>query len=741
MATFKATKEQLNMYGCADCAKHVIVLVAGTSDAVNAFINNTHFLTDGHRANSYDSQAAYWDPAFKNAVNLLENPTDTSGPMILMDQHGWSGDNKIEQRLIAGRYLVDMLCGEAPLQNGINQYVKPYRKRPVFFHLIGHSHGGNVINEMTRRIDAMGDLWPEPWKVKSITYLSTPFFNELHQVKATPKVFHEDAEILHLYNEYDLTQRMLADFSLEQLAETIHSIDTSVFEKHINVLIPPKESDRFEASDFYFIWPSFEEGKRVYDNYLKVFRAVRGIVEGAIEIVDKLSKPITHSISKEDAKYLDKKTTPDTRTIISKKVKDLLIYDIRKRKEKKKEGILIKIRNEIDKNINLFEDRNQLHANGNTSYRVANLYKDLQINDLVEILTDFLDVDRKTMLSKKENGLVNIIIEIALSNIQAFDNTYVDPSPQFKDSFLSAKVTALNITDRDPFDKMEPYSDNFKVFMEHINKIETNFPKDNKTNAADLLFTLAQNSTIVAYYLGEMSFWGKVIRGFAETIRANRWREKVGDLWIGDHDPSNLERRLFALAAAISNSQAILSTKDFGGLEEEYTPPSEEQATRTEAHEASLEANKERREQAKAQREKEAKKASIEEEKEKRVLGPSLKKAEKAQQEYIEAIQQPGLSPQQVQSIAQKWVESSDAKLLQEHSKKTREREIAKQKREKADKQYEKDKKEYDDYAKERAKFSVGSLPYLFIESHSVSRRVLHGEVKAFLRRMGPKKR
>ncbi|MCP4970309.1 MAG: hypothetical protein GY932_06940 [Arcobacter sp.] len=33
-----------------------------------------------------------------------------------------------------------------------------------------------------------------------------------------------------------------------------------------------------------------------------------------------------------------------------------------------------------------------------------------------------------------------------------------------------------------------------------------------------------------------------------------------------------------------------------------------------------------------------------------------------------------------------------------------------------------------------------GSIPYLLIESHSTSRRVLHDEVKDFLKRLGPKR-
>jgi hypothetical protein len=33
-----------------------------------------------------------------------------------------------------------------------------------------------------------------------------------------------------------------------------------------------------------------------------------------------------------------------------------------------------------------------------------------------------------------------------------------------------------------------------------------------------------------------------------------------------------------------------------------------------------------------------------------------------------------------------------------------------------------------------------GSIPYLLMESHSTSRRVLHDEVRDFLRRLGPQK-
>ncbi|WP_044418620.1 hypothetical protein [Halarcobacter anaerophilus] len=173
---------------------HVLVLIAGTTDPINATTAKSK------HANSYENETSqdlaqqnldsytnvplnYWDKEFKEQIESLDNKYIN---LVLFPFHGWTGDNSKNNREVAGTYLVNRLCGA----NGEEAYYQEtYQNKPIHFHLLGHSHGGNVINEMTKQIDTLGDTWPKKWEIKSLIYLSTPFFKNLHQVKVNESFF------------------------------------------------------------------------------------------------------------------------------------------------------------------------------------------------------------------------------------------------------------------------------------------------------------------------------------------------------------------------------------------------------------------------------------------------------------------------------------------------------------------------------------------------------------------------
>lgn len=174
---------------------HIVILCAGTVDPLNLW---------QRRAQSY-GQSSYWQqyPQFLTALELLCSETGA----VIFDAHGWSGDNTAEKRQQAGAYLAERLCGA----NGKAAYYSGYRQQQVFFHLIGHSHGGNVLNELTKRAGELTE-WPPQWQFASICYLSTPFFPQLHQPGL--RHFASNARVLHVRNSHDLTQQLLACCSL-----------------------------------------------------------------------------------------------------------------------------------------------------------------------------------------------------------------------------------------------------------------------------------------------------------------------------------------------------------------------------------------------------------------------------------------------------------------------------------------------------------------------------------------------
>lgn len=206
----------------------VVMFVAGTTDPVN---------TAGlkHQANTN-----YWRSSQNNFWNKIKDIKPQFLDLhIEGDFFSWSGDNDTKERNLAAERLLDLFL----------RVYKFWKNQEVHIHLIGHSHGGNVINQFTELI-ATDAKYPKPWKVKSITYLSTPFFKKKHQLNHSK--LHKECKIINVHNEYDLTQQLIADFSLVNLEiflrnfqmksfqtglDTLKSVDTSAFKHLLNVWI------------------------------------------------------------------------------------------------------------------------------------------------------------------------------------------------------------------------------------------------------------------------------------------------------------------------------------------------------------------------------------------------------------------------------------------------------------------------------------------------------------------------
>ena len=215
---------------------HLFVLVPGTVDAVNSqqLDYDIYSLpwgdevprgkdrtdTNGHVIKGNDhlktANEHYWEgyPRFHQDVEaFVQQAAGLGNGALLLDRIRWSGDNNIDERKRAGQHLLEVLVtGNGPEHCWPDKDV--WQGRPVYLHLIGHSHGGNVINEFTRCAKDCAE-WPTQWQIKTVMYLSTPFFENLHAIDAHR--FHTQCQILSLYNPFDMTQRVIADYNALQL--------------------------------------------------------------------------------------------------------------------------------------------------------------------------------------------------------------------------------------------------------------------------------------------------------------------------------------------------------------------------------------------------------------------------------------------------------------------------------------------------------------------------------------------
>ena len=215
----------------------VVMFVAGTTDPIN---------TKGEK---YQANTYYWsgiDEKTKKetaeSVNNFWHKIKELKPKYLNlhiegEFFSWSGDNDTKERNLASERLLDLLL----------RVYRFWRNQEVHLHLVGHSHGGNVINQFTELITSKEMIskskilkankftkFPDLWKVKSITYLSTPFFQKKHQLNHGK--LHPACKIINVHNGYDLTQQLIANFSLVNLEGLIKSFQIEKFNKGINTV-------------------------------------------------------------------------------------------------------------------------------------------------------------------------------------------------------------------------------------------------------------------------------------------------------------------------------------------------------------------------------------------------------------------------------------------------------------------------------------------------------------------------
>ncbi|WP_404319622.1 hypothetical protein [Malaciobacter canalis] len=539
---------------------NVLVLIAGTTDPVNATTEESKY------ANSYTQETSqdlalqnhesytqvpvnYWDKEFKEQIEAFDEEYVN---LVLFPFHGWTGDNSKENREIAGAYLVNRLCGA----NGEKAYYeKTWQNKPIYFHLLGHSHGGNVVNEMTKQIDKLGSKWPKDWKIKSLIYLSTPFFKKLHQVKVNENFFHKDAEVLSLYNDFDLTQRMLADFSMETLSDEIEKLDTSNLSKFIDnfktniesfpidilkklktsTVIKTIMSTAWGITDYNHI--NYEEGMELYDFTIKqLLPSLKDILSESIKIIDHLSEQKTYEVNHKDLK---KKIDKKEHTIIGaseasnlKSFIQLIDTDINK--------IIQKLKKVIDDNKNQ-SDFSKLQY-------LEIVFSDAE-NQFIQHLIDFLNIPQKT-LQGEGNTVWNTLYKILLHNIAYYDNTYNKPNIQFENSFFKDKITNKNVTSDDIYSSKKE-AKNYYKFIAYIEEIEKRYEQSpSQYNLLDLLFTLIANE--------------KKAKDFLSTLP-----DIINKIDIVEYIVTGeADRRLKLLRKLLTNIKTVFDVRNFGELED-----------------------------------------------------------------------------------------------------------------------------------------------------------------------------
>ncbi|KIA97022.1 MULTISPECIES: hypothetical protein [unclassified Flavobacterium] len=241
----------------------IVMFVPGTTDPIN---------TKGLK---HEANKDYWRASNENFWGKLKELKFQFHDLHIEDTFlSWSGDNNTEERTIAADRLLDLF---------VRVYPK-YKNKEVHLHLIGHSHGGNVINQFTNLI-ATDKRFPKFWKIKSITYLSTPFFQKKHQLNHA-KV-HKECKIINVHNEYDITQRFVADFTLINLEVFLKDFHSDSFKRGMEVLASvDKKALQDNVVDFRM---NEEEAIIIWREMAKVFLGVNILTNQFIKYIKSIN--------------------------------------------------------------------------------------------------------------------------------------------------------------------------------------------------------------------------------------------------------------------------------------------------------------------------------------------------------------------------------------------------------------------------------------------------------------------
>ena len=458
-----------------DCQRdvlHLVVLVAGTSDAINSFN------TPDHRAVSYPSvkkenvsPGQYWDAAFYGELKKLikSNPK----ALELFDFHGWSGDNRQGNREVAGAYLVNRLVGA---NNEKPFYSKSYQSKTIHIHLIGHSHGGNVINEMTQQMAKLGSKWPSTWKVKSFTYLSTPFFQKLHQVKLGGFV-HPQAEVLNVYNDYDLTQRMLADFSMytlhdaiqvngltETVRTNIKQLMTALDAIPWAVLIPMRMNDE-NSLRLYTAMRDFLNNRVRRDGFLSVV----GFLAELQKIAEGLNQPVRY---KADAGLTENNKVTQSFKLLS----DANLANLKR--------VIAALTASVNQSVDALDTAIRANNYSRNGFGMASL---AGAQDLANNVANFLRLPTGATNVAASGVIWQTLVGVLNDAIEVFDDTVTKPDAQFNGA---RPIEALNVTARDAYHG-KPQATNYRKLIAKIEDLEKRYAANPSPNLLlDLLLTL-----------------------------------------------------------------------------------------------------------------------------------------------------------------------------------------------------------------------------------------------------------
>ena len=222
--------------------------------------------------------------------------------ILLHNTFVWNGDNHRNERREAG---VSLLMGI----NGLIENKNFSKNRYIQFHFIAHSHGGNVTIEALRLLtgnSVASHRWPSKWKVKSVTFLSTPFQSQNHPYDffgKTQRFLHRNFQVINVRSSFDLTQQFLAAYNVRSISETsVKSLQDLDFkpdeklEKSLDSLFPTQLFN--SRLQLQFLNEAIKFSEKIHQGVVKAITIAEsfGPISSLVSLADRLLQGVIKNL-------------------------------------------------------------------------------------------------------------------------------------------------------------------------------------------------------------------------------------------------------------------------------------------------------------------------------------------------------------------------------------------------------------------------------------------------------------
>jgi len=271
--------------------------VAGAASAVSSAVDSVASYVPGFikedKAKEKQSDKEYnyfkeydkgWDKKMKEMDKTLAEMNDKNKVLI----HDFEEADTEDKRKQEGDKLY----------NKIQSEIASWADYPSAIHFIGLGQGGNIANEAASKFKDHDQLKKDKWHVKSVIYVGTPLYQNIHQLDK--EVLKGKGKQIALGNRYDLTQHAIEYFEpADKLRKYIAECNSNTFSYFTGTIMMRL------VQALAYVLGNHELGvgkdnSKVLDAFEKAKDEITGMIEDLVGMIKKLAKEAPGLINMDD---------------------------------------------------------------------------------------------------------------------------------------------------------------------------------------------------------------------------------------------------------------------------------------------------------------------------------------------------------------------------------------------------------------------------------------------------------